>query len=370
MLKMKSIITALTLILVSLFGGVLIGQHTTDQQASDIGKLVEPFYGKYQSGIATKPQAHATLLAFNVNQDFDKAAAGRLLRLWTNDAANLTQGKELIGAVNPGMEKDPARLTVTFGFGNSFFEKIGVPSPIANSKIPDFAKIDKLQERWNGGDLVIQICGDDPLSVFNAVAMLKRDARPFAQVKWQQKGFLNSPGVNVGKTGRNLLGQLDGTANPDPTSKKFAKRVWREDGSTLMVVRRIELAIDAWDRLSTNRKGEVTGRKLVGGAPLSGGSEKSPVIKSKLPKNSHVELSFTDKNQGIYRRGYNYEDGHLNSGLIFISFQESIERFNRIQTKLAEVDALNTWTTPIGSALFYVPSGIKQGEWILGSLLK
>ena len=142
-----------------------------------------------------------------------------------------------------------------------------------------------------------------------------------------------------------------------------------------MVIRRIELAIEKWDRLSTNRKGEVTGRKLVGGAPLSGGSEMTPVVPKSLPQNSHVSRSFTENNQGIFRRGYNYDDGYYetgsrNAGLIFISFQESLTRFTNIQKKLSEIDQLNIWTKPVGSALFYVPKGVLKGDWLLRSFLE
>ena len=363
MKRAKSIFLALTLILVSLSGGVLLGQHTTNSN-SDLGKETEKFYGNHQSGIATPQQANLTLIAFDLKRDVDASALARLLRLWSNDSANLTQGKEVIGAVNPGMEENPARVTVTFGFGYSLFKKLALKWPLPETSIPSFPKIDKLQERWSDGDLVVQIAGDDPLAIFNLGAVLKKDAEPFAKVRWQQRGFLNSAGVNTGKVGRNLLGQFDGTANPPLNSKDFNERVWRDDGSTVMVIRRIELAIENWDRLSTNRKGEATGRRIVGGAKLKS-----------LPPQSHVGRSFTENNQGIFRRGFNYDDGYFengnrNAGLIFISFQDSLERFTKIQSKLAQIDQLNTWTKPIGSALFYIPSGISKNNWILRSFLE
>ena len=53
----------------------------------------------------------------------------------------------------------------------------------------------------------------------------------------------------------------------------------------------------------------------------------------------------------IHRRTFNYETGAGgDSGLLFASFQADIERqFLPIQRRLAEVDLLNEWTTPIGS---------------------
>ena len=34
------------------------------------------------------------------------------------------------------------------------------------------------------------------------------------------------------------------------------------------------------------------------------------------------------------------------------------------------MDALNIWTTPVGSALFVIPAGVAEGEWIGQSLLE
>ncbi|MDO8107879.1 Dyp-type peroxidase, partial [Isoptericola sp. b441] len=41
------------------------------------------------------------------------------------------------------------------------------------------------------------------------------------------------------------------------------------------------------------------------------------------------------------------------------------EQFLPVQRRLAELDLLNRWTTPIGSAVFWVPPGARAGE-VLG----
>ncbi|MGO2819128.1 MAG: Dyp-type peroxidase, partial [Brevibacterium aurantiacum] len=57
--------------------------------------------------------------------------------------------------------------------------------------------------------------------------------------------------------------------------------------------------------------------------------------------------------------------------LLFASFQADIERqFLPIQRRLAEVDLLNEWTTPIGSTVWAIPPGIKEGEYIGQSLFE
>ena len=77
----------------------------------------------------------------------------------------------------------------------------------------------------------------------------------------------------------------------------------------------------------------------------------------------------------IFRRAYNYddglsEDGVADSGLLFASYQADVDRqFLPIQRRLAEADLLNDWTTPIGSAVFAIPPGCREGGWIGETLL-
>jgi len=359
----KKVLIPLTALVVLALGGAVVNGRTTD--SVDFGTRTESFYGAHQNGIEIPAQANVSVIAFDLNAGIDKAAAGRLMRVWSSDTAKLTQGLPVIGDITPGAEENPAKLTATFGFGFSFYEKLGIADkwPIVEKAIPAFKKIDKLQPQWSGGDVVVQIAGDDPLAIFHLAEMLRRDAKPFATVKWQQRGFTNAAGVNTGNVPRNLLGQIDGIVNPKFGSEKFAETVWRNDGGTLMVVRRIQMNLDTWDKLSSAGKTRVTGRKMSTG-------EK----RASQQANAHVKLAFTKMGEGIFRRGYNYDDNYLNgvrqAGLIFISYQESLERFVKIQSKLAEIDALNIWTTPIGSGIYYVPKGLtSQDEWLMQDFL-
>lgn len=59
-----------------------------------------------------------------------------------------------------------------------------------------------------------------------------------------------------------------------------------------------------------------------------------------------------------------------NSGLIFASYQRDIDsRFLPVQQRLAEFDALNEWTTPIGSAVYVIPPGTAPGRYLGQTLL-
>ena len=126
-------------------------------------------------------------------------------------------------------------------------------------------------------------------------------------------------------------------------------------------------------------KEESIGRRLSDGAPLTGGTESTapdfeatdeyglPVI----PDTSHIRLAHAQApGERILRRPYNYDDGPEEAGLIFVAYMADPDtQFVPIQRRLSELDVLNVWTTPIGSALFAVPPGFGEGEYIGQSLL-
>lgn len=383
-------------VLLSVAAGALVGHDTNstplsaEQDAAtssdtvdSIGSRTVPFYGEHQAGIETPAQANATFVAFDLLPEVDRDAMGRLMRLWTQDAAKLTQGEPIIGDSSPQMAVHPSGLTITFGFGRGAFEQTGLADswPLDVDAIPAY-DIDRLEKRWNDGDIVIQVAGDDQNTNFHAVHQLMRTGKSFVTPLWIQRGFLDAAGVNTGEIGRNLLGQVDGQANAPAGSAEFAERTWMTSpaammGGTTMVLRRIQFGMDSWDKMSENVKGTVIGRDLESGAPLSGGDATAPMDLEAMDvdgdshaigDNAHARLAFTDNNQGITRRGYNYDDGMedvvRDVGLIFVSFQAQIERYLKIQEILARIDSLNKWTTPVGSAMFVVPPGTAQGGWI------
>ena len=86
---------------------------------------------------------------------------------------------------------------------------------------------------------------------------------------------------------------------------------------------------------------------------------------------SHLRRARSDDpTHRIFRRGYNYDeapagDGVSDSGLLFASFQGDVDaQFVPIQERLDALDIMNTWTTPIGSAVFAIPPGCADGGYI------
>lgn len=355
------------------------------------GTDAEPFYGPHQAGIATAPQAHGAFLAFDVKptdtrSERDTVAA--ILRLWTVDAARLTAGRPAVADTEPELATRPARLTVTVGLGPGLLGRLGATVPRSARDLPEFGP-DRLQERWSGGDLLLQICGDDPVSIAHATRVLTKNVRAMAVQRWRQAGFRNARGADrQGTSMRNLMGQVDGTVNLAPV--EFDELVWLGDevypglaGGTLMVLRRIEMQLDTWDELDRESKELTVGRTLDSGAPLTGHRETDepdftlarngiPVI----PPNSHIALArHRHDGERFLRRPYNYDDppepGQTsNTGLIFATYQRDIDtQFLPVQQRLAQFDALNQWTTAIGSSVFVILPGVRSPEGYLGQEL-
>jgi dye decolorizing peroxidase len=180
------------------------------------------------------------------------------------------------------------------------------------------------------------------------------------------------------------MGQKDGTEHFKPDTPEFSDTVWIKDGlaagGTIMVIRRIKMDLDNWEKLSPDLKSKVIGRDIESGAPLSGGGEFSPADFKKIdhhglviPADAHMRRARIESIK-INRRSYNYQtestvENDVDQGLIFVSYQADLDQFIAIQRRLNSMDALNTWTTPIGSAVFLIPPGINNGGWIGQTLI-
>lgn len=356
------------------------------------GSDVVPFYGTHQAGISTPPQAHVTLVALDLRDGIDRDALRRLMQLLTDDAARLARGEPALADSEPELAHVPANLTVTFGFGPEFVRRASTAmteAPAWLRPLPAFG-IDRLESAWSDGDLLLQIAADDPFTVAHALRMLLKDTRSFATVRWTQPGFRRARGSEASGTSmRNLFGQVDGTVNPAPPTVDFEQLVWITEGAfaggTGMVIRRISMDLDKWDRLDRSGREQSVGRTLANGAPLTGTREHDePDFTAKnsagfpvIAEFSHMRRARSENTaERFYRRAYNYDDAPTgeqisNSGLLFIAFQADVDaQFVPVQKRLDKLDLLNEWTTPIGSAVFVVPPGCADGGYIGEGILR
>ncbi len=367
------------------------------------GAPTVPFHGAHQAGIATTAQDHLHFAAFDVTSD-DVADLRELMRGWTDAAARMTAG-ELAGSdgnaplappadTGEALGLKPAQLTLTFGFGPSLFEHQGQDRfglarmrPSALRTLPPLPG-DELDPDLSGGDLCVQACSNDPQVAFHAVRNLARLGRGTVVMRWSQLGFGRTSTTSETQSApRNLMGFKDGTNNiRSEDVEAMNDHVWIGPGElpawmrggTFAVTRRIRMLIEVWDRASLQDQERTIGRRKVTGAPFGGTRERDPVRPRELPAKSHVRLAGPTSNGGerILRRGYSFTDGldpelgQLDAGLFFIAFQRDPERqFAAIQRRLGSNDALNEYITHTSSAVFAVPGGVRQGQWVGQGLL-
>jgi dye decolorizing peroxidase len=372
-----------------------------------VGSTAIPFHGTHQAGITTPAQACGHLAAFDLAPGAGRSSAAALLRRWSAAAEAMTAGRAPADDDQIALDAGPCSLTVTFGFGLSFFPKAGLPDrvPAALQPLPAFPS-DALDPRRSDGDLWIQIGADDPLVAFHALRVLQKQAAGTAALRWQMNGFNRVPGATARPmTGRNLMGQIDGTNNPKPAEKDFTAKIfasgkargggsaggrvgseaWMEGGS-YAVVRRIRMLLDSWDQLSMASQEAVIGRRKSDGAPLSGGTETTPVDLNKInPDGSlaitgdaHIRVAAPESNGGatMLRRAFSYHDGYNldgtpDAGLLFVAWQaDPTYGFVQVQRKLDGGDGLTRFIRHESSALFAVPGGAQPGEYVGQRLLE
>ena len=369
-----------------------------------------PFHGERQAGIVTPAQDRLHFVALDVTTD-DRDELITLLKAWTEAAARMTNGKSAgpVGAVDgPGnvppddtgeaLDLPPSGLTITFGFGPGLFvdadgkDRFGIADrrPEALEQLPRFSA-DVLDPARSDGDICIQACADDPQVAVHAIRNLVRIGFGTTAVRWSQLGFGRTSTTSTSQsTPRNLFGFKDGTANiKAEETAALDEHVWvgADDdakagwlvGGSYLVTRRINMTIEVWDRQPLESQEQFVGRTKGSGAPLSGGEEftepdfamagsTGPII----PTDAHVRVVHPDANDGvrILRRGYNFVDGSndvggLDAGLFFIAYvRDPRTHFIPLQRAMSKSDALMEYLRFTGQALFAVPPGVAEGEYV------
>ena len=374
-----------------LFGGT----SPKDALALEEANQAIPFYGKRQSGITTPIQRQVYFAVLDLATEDLETIRG-IFKSWTTYIARMMQG-ELVEAYKSNTMLPPTdtgeavgmgteRLTITVGVSPSFLDKLKLTSKKLPEleDLPKFAR-DQLQEAFTGGDICIQACAEDAQVAFHAVRNLLRKGREHLTLKWSQTGYAAI--TSQGSTPRNLFGFKDGTANV--TSQDDFDRViwcdqdnWMKNG-TYLIVRRVQMHLETWDRTSLKEQENTFGRHRDSGAPLGAVDEFDPVdleLKDDkgnlvIPEDCHVRLA-KEVGEEIYRRAFSYANGidprtgQFDAGLLFISFQKDPQQFIKVQKNLGTKDKLNEYITHVGSGLFAILPGVEEGGYLGQSLFE
>lgn len=374
-----------------LFGGA----SPKDALAQEDANQAIPFYGTRQSGITTPIQRQVYFAVLDLATE-DLETIRSIFKSWTTYIARMMQG-ELVEAYKSNTMLPPTdtgeavgmgteRLTITVGVSPSFLEKLNLTGKKLPEleDLPKFAR-DQLQEAFTGGDICIQACAEDAQVAFHAVRNLLRKGREHLTLKWSQTGYAAI--TSQGSIPRNLFGFKDGTANV--TSQDDFDRViwcdqdnWMKNG-TYLIVRRVQMHLETWDRTSLKEQENTFGRHRDSGAPLGAVDEFDPVdleLKDDkgnlvIPEDCHVRLA-KEVGEEIYRRAFSYANGidprtgQFDAGLLFISFQKDPQQFIKVQKNLGTKDKLNEYITHVGSGLFAILPGVEEGGYLGQSLFE
>ncbi|WHX19726.1 Dyp-type peroxidase [Streptomyces malaysiensis subsp. malaysiensis] len=330
--------------------------------------------GRYQAGITLPQPAQRNLLA--VVADLVDAASVRPLLAELGEAV-----RTLVAGTDARlMGLEPGDLTVTIGVGPRLVREVDPALPGAKD-LPRFSR-ERIASRARGGDLLIQICADDALVIPVVAAALVEQAGDRIRERWRQSGARGSNvRVDRGVTApRNPFGFIDGIVGPH-TRAEQRRDLWLAGPGpvahgTLAVLRRMEVDLPRFAKLSVAEQEAVFGRRRATGVPLSGGTiaagpdlgAKTPDGRYLVPADAHARRAHaTAVGVGLMlRRSYSF-DGPT-PGLLFMSFQNDIRTFTNTLTRMDNSDALLEYTTTTASATFLILPGFDE-QHPLGSRL-
>lgn len=329
-------------------------------------------HGQVQQGVVgpSPRQAHATVLVADLSEQSD---AADLLDDLGSAISGLAAGEHLNGL-------DPADLTVTVGIGPGLVAATFGSRTPGSTELPTFAREDITEER-RGGDLLLQLCSQDPIVTALAEAQLMARFAERMTLRWSARGFRGRPDHGVG---RNLLGFHDGLTVPRSDAELEAS-VWLSGpsslaGATLAVVRVMPIEVQAFSAMPLAEQEAAIGRERESGTPLSGGSIDEDVdLHVKLDSGAYAISNDAHARRAhplpagapglMLRRSYSYYNNTGDQGLVFISFQNDINTFIRTQKRMDEGDALLDHATTTASASFLILPGFDESRG-LGSALR
>ena len=294
-----------------------------------------------------------------------------------------------------GREPGATPVAVLVGVGDSLFDdRFGLANrkPTGLQPMPKFANDYLVRPGRSHGDLSITIHASTQQATVHAFRQILRETRGKLVPRWSKDGFNHLlPDRRPGQAPvRNLLGFKDGTVNPDlEDTDEMNRVVWIQPGDaqpdwtiggTYQAIRVIRMMVEFWDRTRLNEQETIFHRHRDTGAPLGTTEETEiPGLGDDEALASHIgranpRTPGAERNHMLRRGGFNFTSGidqndQLDQGLVFISYQRSLEDgFITVQRRL-DGEALEEYIRPIGGGFFFVLPGPAPTERLGATLL-
>ncbi|MBV2189821.1 iron uptake transporter deferrochelatase/peroxidase subunit [Providencia rettgeri] len=356
------------------------------------------YIGLHQAGVLTPEPKNATFVAFNITANSVEELQ-TVFTLLTQRIAYLTQPQKESLINNDkmppaesgilGTQQQPDSLTITVALGNSLFDNrfgLNKIKPKHLSEMTSFPN-DRLEQKWCGGDILLQICANSQESVIYALRDILRHISPYSFPLWKIDGFLPARDIDNHSTPINLFGFKDGTGNaPADDNSLMNELIWITkgsqepswcDGGTYQAVRLIRFNLEFWDRTPLEDQENDFGRHKDSGAPIGMKNEHDDPEFEKDPHgdrilfDSHMRRAeprnperYTAK---LRRRSYSYslgltETGTLDMGLVFVSFQQNLKTGFIDTQKRLNGEPLERYIKPFGGGYYFVLPGVQSAQ--------
>lgn len=348
-----------------------------------------------QTGILNRPSEHLIVAAFTIGGE-PASTVDQLREIVKNELTSTitaetdpTSAQGETGELGYTPNHDRAHLTITVGFASTAYDKLSIPSdsrPADLIAIP-WDKLGDAPQNSDSGDIVLQICSDDPVVAEHALRQVEHNVTGLSTV-WAHTGvqrYTTRQGRVASREARGWIGFLDGSSNLDPAHvdgdyqltfvnpdkvdtypaippsgqpgpygannvptfppdlREFTgpEPAWTRDGSYLCV-RVSATDLPTWDKTSLSEQEATIGRRKKDGVSLDlpdspGQTDQTPpdfaanTADETVAINAHIRKAnprtTDDLPRRIFRRGYPlYEgsDGTIRRGLVFLSYGRSI----------------------------------------------
>ena len=280
-----------------------------------------------QSGIFTEGSTAHYALEYSLGSDVSGPTLAKCLgeaRSGGGDANMVLAFSGLAWATLGGRVPDRLRS----------FEKLGsAPGPVAPA---------------TQRDLLFWLHGDALDDVFDAALAVGRAMAPVGKPALDLRGFTYHDS-------RDLIGFIDGTANPKGDARMEAALIPDGGGGAFAMSQQWVTDLDAFNALPVAEQEGVVGRTKADSIELEGDA---------MPADSHVsrtDVKVDGVAQKIWRRSFPYGDT-VTKGLYFLSFACDLARFDVQLQRMYGVsgdglkDRITEFTAAVTGSYWYAPS--------------